>query len=75
MRYTWRKYGKFLHNLFQSSVNVNTGHEKKIHRWARPFATYLSRAVVLDEGCRNGVAEWVSCLGCHVLPHKKSQIH
>lgn len=51
--------------------------KKKSHRCvkARFFNTHLSRVVVLNEGGRNGMAEGVSCLGYHVLPHKKSQIH
>lgn len=35
----------------------------------------LSRIVVLNEGCRNGMAEGIPCLRYHILPHKKSQIH
>ena len=68
----------FLHNLFLTTTNVNIRHEeKKIHRpvKARFFNTHLRRVVVLNEGGGNGMAEGVSCLGYHVLPHKKSQIH
>lgn len=35
----------------------------------------LSRVVILNEGCRHGMAEGVPCLGYHVLSHEKSQVH
>lgn len=49
--------------------------KKSIEVSDRFFDTYLSRAVILNEGRRNSMTEWVSRLGYHVLSHKKSQIY
>lgn len=36
---------------------------------------YLSRVVILYEGGRYGMTEWVASFGSHVLLNQKGQVH
>lgn len=63
-----------LHTLFPKGKLTETGN-KYTDVFPRLSATHLSRAVVLNEGCGDGMAEGIPCLGYHILPHEKSQVH